>query len=174
VTTVSDGERNIELVRGIHESLIAAGFEKFRLAAVNAKNWDDSIVRLPEAVRPLMQVIDPDIEIDARHFPLPFGSEGHWVGREQWLQFWKTWLEPWDEFSYEVSNFDSAGDDVLMDLAITARGHDSHVPVEWVLSQIWTVRDGTIVRMRPYENREEALAVLQKARGAGSDPTDGE
>jgi ketosteroid isomerase-like protein len=167
-------ERNIELIKSTHEALIAAGFEKFQHVVVEARDWDDSIARLPENVRSLVELIDPDVEIDARHFPHPFGSEGHWVGREQWLEFWRTWLEPWDEFSYEVSNFEAAGDDVLMDLAISARGHDSQVPVEWVLSQIWTVRNGRIVRMRPYENREEAVEAMLGARGSEPDRTGAE
>src|SRR3954454_2962451 len=155
------GARNIEVVRTLHEKVIGADIAGFVRAVVEAQDWGDLIARLPQEAKVSADLIDPAVEIDARHLDLPFGGAGHWMGQEGWLEVWRTWLEPWDEFSFVASNFEATGDDVLMDVSITAMGRESRAPVDSELSQIWTVREGRIAGMRPFLSRRDALAALE-------------
>lgn len=84
-----------------------------------------------------------------------------------WLEFWRTWLEPWENWWYEIGNFAEIGDCIVLDLHIKARGRGSGVPAEVTLSQVWTVRDGKIVRLAIFGSRAEALAAANAGPGAG-------
>jgi ketosteroid isomerase-like protein len=156
------GERNVEALRWLHDTFRQGGTEDAIEALRGAKDVEDTLASLPPRLGELMELIDPDIEIDARHSDLAMGGGGLWRGWEGWFDFWSTWLEPWDDFDFETSNFEAIGDHVLMDLTIRARGRDSGVPVEGSQTQIWTFREGRVIRMRPaYPTR---AAAVQAAR----------
>jgi len=156
--------QNIETLRRIHEAWKQAAAEMRRAALEQAEDYEDAASRLPD-LGWVFELIDPEVEIDARHSPGVWGHGGVSRGREQWLEFWREWLEPWEDFDFETSNFEAVGDHVLMDIAIKARGRGSGVPVEWAQTQIWTFREGRVVQLRPaYESREAAVAAVREGR----------
>lgn len=155
---------NVELLRRIHESFLQLPPGLVKEVLAEAETFDEAAAKFGDSARlsgfsALLERVSPQVVIDARHGVNPFGHGGLWRGRDEWWQFWRDWLETWDDFDYDTSNFEAIGDDVLIDLHIRGRGRESKVPVEWSQTQIWTFRDGEIVKLRPgYPSREAASA----------------
>lgn len=79
-------------------------------------------------------------------------------GKEGLLAALADWVEGFDEFSMSTEEFVEAGDWVLVRVRQAARGRDSGVPVEgdyWFVQQ---VRDGKVVRLDIYVDRDAAFA----------------
>lgn len=149
------------MVRRLHEAFGQIGARPIRDAL--AENPD--VEAATEAVRRLGEVIvesvDPDVELElnASEFSLPDMPAGTvFRGLDGWGSFWRGWLEPWEEFDFEYGNIADGGDDVVLDIAISARGRGSGAPTHIAQSQVWTVRDRKVVRVRVFDTRAEALA----------------
>jgi ketosteroid isomerase-like protein len=79
------------------------------------------------------------------------GKEGF---RERYLHF----VEIWGDFVIEPVEFIDAGDDVVVAVtAMTGRGEGSDAPMDAVAAFVYEVRDGKIVRDRPFTSRSQAL-----------------
>ena len=76
-------------------------------------------------------LIDPGVEIPSQGIA-GLRDEAGFVGRDGWVRFWAAWFE-----------------------------RESGAPVAWWNTQVWTVRQGKIVRVVGYGTREEALATLR-------------
>jgi ketosteroid isomerase-like protein len=149
-------KENVEIVRELHAAFAEVGMEAIREALLR---YDDFATTL-NAVPGLGLVVEDDVEVQhaASNFSLPDLPAGTTLhGPEGWLAFWRAWLEPWEEFEFEYGNFADAGDDVVLDIAVAARGRGSGVPIHIRLSQVWTVRDGKIGRLLVFDTRVEAL-----------------
>jgi ketosteroid isomerase-like protein len=109
----------------------------------------------PSALAPL----DPDIEWDMSTYEA-------WLdprvtrGTEAVQEFFRSFLGTWDDYEIEFEEFIDAGDEVLVLVRDRGRGKGSGAPVERTWAQLWTVRDGKVVRFRPYADRETALAMV--------------
>jgi ketosteroid isomerase-like protein len=103
-------------------------------------------------------VCDPEIEWDvSRLMPEPRVYHGHDGVRE----FWRSWVGTWRDFDFELEEaIDAGGDQVVARVRQVGRGRGSGVDVELRFGQIWTVRDGRIVRFRTFPSFEEALEAL--------------
>jgi hypothetical protein len=104
----------------------------------------------------MLEVVDPAVVIDLSEYPGGFVGGNRWEGLEGWTAFWSDWLGPWSEFRYQAANTEQVGDHVIRQVTISARGADSGAPVEWPHTQLWTFRDGKIVGVRVFENRDRA------------------
>jgi ketosteroid isomerase-like protein len=67
------------------------------------------------------------------------------------------WFEAWDSISYQPTELIDADDEVLAFVGVTARGRASGAGVSYGHGQLWTLRDGLVVRMRVFGDREAAL-----------------
>ena len=70
------------------------------------------------------------------------------------------WIRSFDDFSVEVLERIDAGDDVVVPVTVTGRPRGSAGVVTIPETQVFTVRDGRIVRVREYRTKAEALAAL--------------
>jgi ketosteroid isomerase-like protein len=70
---------------------------------------------------------------------------------------WRDWLEPWESYYIEVEEFIDAGDEVVSLTRVRAKTTRDAVAVEHRPGAVWSLRDGRIVRVRFYLDREEAL-----------------
>ena len=70
--------------------------------------------------------------------------------------FLAAWLEPWDDYEFEVEELHDAGDKVVAVLRESGRSK-AGVPVEQAFSQVLTFRDGKQIRAVTYASRAEAL-----------------
>jgi ketosteroid isomerase-like protein len=161
-------KENVAVVRRLHEAFGRVGMQPIRDAL--AQNPD--VADATDAVRKLGEVIvdsvDPEVELElmASDFSLPDMPTGSvFRGLEGWAAFWRGWLEPWEEFDFEYGNIVDGGDDVVLDIAIAARGRGSGAPTRIAQSQVWTVHNRKVVRVRVFDTRAEALAAAGLADG---------
>jgi ketosteroid isomerase-like protein len=100
--------------------------------------------------------IAPDMEYVASG-AVP-GATGVFMGPEGVKEFIAGLYEEFDEPRSDVSELLDAGDQVLVSATARGRGKLSGVEATWDTWQLWTVRDGKLVRGQGFTSREEALA----------------
>jgi ketosteroid isomerase-like protein len=70
----------------------------------------------------------------------------------------RDWFEAWESIAYlPTEMIDAGGDEVLALVRVTARGRASGAEVSYEHGQLWTLRDGRVVRMRVFSDHDEAL-----------------
>ena len=84
------------------------------------------------------------------------------ITMEQIPQFWSDFADSWESLRIEVHELIEAGDHVVVPWTMHARGR-AGIEVTARVTWVWTIRDGFIVRMSMYQNRQEALDAVDKA-----------
>ena len=82
---------------------------------------------------------------------------GTFHGHDGVHRFFQTLREAFGDFTWEPQEFLDHGDHVLVATRFVAEGRGSGAPVEAMLYNVWTVRQGKAVRVRGYGSRSEAL-----------------
>ena len=126
-------EQNVEALRAVY-----AGWERGDFGTSTALFDDD--VKLD---------VDPGI---------PDG--GSYEGLDGVRRYMSTFLESWDSLTIAAKSFQDAGDKVLVAVRQAGTGQGSGVPVELEYSQLWTFRDGKVVRLEVIMSEERARAGL--------------
>jgi ketosteroid isomerase-like protein len=73
--------------------------------------------------------------------------------------FFRAWLGAWSEWDLDVEEVTPVGDArVLTVFRQHGRLRRTGVEVENRTAQIWTIRDGKVIRVQDFPSREEALA----------------
>jgi ketosteroid isomerase-like protein len=105
------------------------------------------------------EVYDPDIEWDSSGAPwlTELGFETTYRGHAGVREALRAWFGAWDSIEYEPEELIDAGDNVLAFVRVKARGKSSGAEVTYDHPQLWTLRDGQIIRMRVFGDRAEAL-----------------
>ena len=88
---------------------------------------------------------------------LPFEESETIHGREAVRRYLKGWLDTWDSFQAEPTEFLARGDHVVVGEAFKGRGKDSGVEVAMQSWSVSLLRDDQIVRRDEFLNRAEAL-----------------
>jgi ketosteroid isomerase-like protein len=70
---------------------------------------------------------------------------------------WRDWLEPWASYYIEAEELIDAGDQVVSLIRVRARTTRDAVAVEHRPGAVWSLRDGKIVRVRFFLERDDAL-----------------
>jgi ketosteroid isomerase-like protein len=83
----------------------------------------------------------------------PDGAVRH--GRQAVTEFFRDWMDQWEEPDSEWKLEETRPDTVLALLTTRGRGRASGVPVEITYAQVWTFRDGEPVRMVLYADPEK-------------------
>ena len=83
-------------------------------------------------------------------------TEGTYHGLEGVGASFIEWMEPWDEHSVELEEVVGSGEQVLATVRLRARGQGSGMEIDQRFFQVHTVRDGKIVRMVEFVDREPA------------------
>jgi ketosteroid isomerase-like protein len=78
-------------------------------------------------------------------------------GHEGVRQFWREWLEPFETFEAHSEAFIDAGDNVVVGFRLSGRGKASGAQVEWPLWNVYTIRNGLVIRIQAFETKGEAL-----------------
>ena len=98
----------------------------------------------------LLELFDEDVEWSP--------VEGKYHGIEGVGAAWVDWMESWDQHRIEPEEFIESGEDrVLAVIRLTARGEGSGMEIDQRFFQVYTVREGKIVRMVEYVDRSPAL-----------------
>ena len=102
-----------------------------------------------------LRLYDPDVELHGG----PDGSVTY-RGVRGVREFFRDWLDAWDEWGSEVEEWIDAGDSVIAMMHTHGRGKRSGVPVERWEAHVWTLREGKLWRLRTFETKSEALKAV--------------
>ena len=124
-------QENVQLVRHIVDD-------------IGERRWEEA-----------MRQLAPDIELHGTVGGLTEGSV--WRGPEQIRDFFEQDREAWDERRLEAEQLIDAGDCVVVLLHEFRRGKGSGIETETDTAMVYEVRDGHVVRIQGYMDRDEAL-----------------
>ena len=100
--------------------------------------------------------LDPQVEV-AFVASAPGVPEIRYQGVDGLADGWRDWLEPFESYWLEIEDFVDAGDDdVLILVRVSARTKRDGVLVEHSPAAICTAREGKIVKIRFYLDRDHA------------------
>ncbi len=86
---------------------------------------------------------------------------GSWTGVAGMAEGWRGWLSAWDHYNAEADEYrELDGDRVLVLGRMRGRGKTSGVSVETEFANLLWIRDGKVMRLCLYSNRDRALADL--------------
>jgi ketosteroid isomerase-like protein len=107
----------------------------------------------------IWELVDEDVEV---LFEGGAGmAEGQsFKGLESWMDLWRAWLAAWDDYSLEAGDYETRGEQVLVEVVHRGRGRGSGLDVALPQTQLWEVRGGRAIRCRVYASRAEAEAAL--------------
>jgi ketosteroid isomerase-like protein len=80
-------------------------------------------------------------------------AEGHDAVRASLVR----WKGEWDDYELLPEQFEHVGDRVVAAVRMRARGRASGIPVDARFYDVYTLRQGKIVRMDQFTRRSEAL-----------------
>ena len=89
---------------------------------------------------------------------LPGGDE--FRGREALRGFLGDFLAEWREFHQEIENVVPAGDRIAVLIHLIAVGRGSGIEADTRYAHVWTMRDGTGIRVEGHRDQEAALRSL--------------
>ena len=110
-----------------------------------------------------LSFFDPRVEFSQ---PADEPGGGTYHGIDGVVEAFGNWVAPWDEYRVEVEGLTDHGEDVLVKTRHHMRGKSSGAQVDKVIFQLWTLRNGKIVRVKMYYDEAEALAAV----GSQPDP----
>ena len=109
------------------------------------------------AVAELMDMFDPEVEWDLTHF-VGWPEDQLYRGHAGMVAFWRAYLSAWERMEWEIEDMIGAGDHVVVLLRQHARGRGSGAGIDRPpYAQLWTLRDGKVVRFAAYSDRTVAL-----------------
>ena len=98
----------------------------------------------------LGEIFDPDYVLDMSRFR-GWPDRQNYRGVAGLRVFLTEWLEPWDDYEFEVEELHDAGEKVVAIL------RESGVRVDQRFTQVLSFRDGKQIRAVTYASREEAF-----------------
>ena len=102
----------------------------------------------------LLAAVDPDVELHE----WPAGPDAQiYHGQDEARQAIENWFDAWEWMKVEVEDIVEAGERVLVTLHQRAKGKGSAVEVEIRSFNVYTFRDGKLIRMQLFTEREPAL-----------------
>jgi ketosteroid isomerase-like protein len=128
---------NVELVRRLYAELSGGTAQEF-------------VERLTDDV--LGEFLDPEIE----WVPVPDSllAVDRYRGFDGTRRFWGEFISAWEEYRVEPLEFHDAGDQVAVVVRIVGRTHQ--LDVDQTRSSLLTIRNGRVVRVEAFAEREGA------------------
>lgn len=124
-------------------------------------NTDAVSPQIAAGLAAYVDLLDPDVEIDMSGADIP--DIGMLRGLKGMRELWSRWIEDWEHYSWMVSDWGEIGDHVIFDAEIHATGRSSGVEVTWKQCQVWTFRNGKVIRYRIFKDRAAAMAAIDNA-----------
>lgn len=79
---------------------------------------------------------------------LPYG--GVYPGRALMKETLAGVIARFDEFECEIYNYLAGGDEVVVHLRIKGVGRETRKPFDVPIMELWRIRDGKVIEMRPF------------------------
>jgi ketosteroid isomerase-like protein len=131
-------QENVEIVRRVYEQWWA-GLER----------GDPGAVFDAEAVAD-----DSEFVIEGQWFE----GRSVWRGREEYVEWFRTWTGEFEDWSLRLERLIDAGHDRVVALTHqSGTGKASGVPVEFKVGVVWELKDGRVIRARNYLSYADAL-----------------
>lgn len=106
-------------------------------------------------VEELIAMADPDVDLHSAFSAAISGTVYH---GHKGIRSWHRDLdEAWDEISLQPVEYCELGDRVLACYRMRGRGRQSGVEIEMAVAHVMTFRDGLVVRLKAYGDRNTAL-----------------
>ena len=86
-----------------------------------------------------------------------FPDAGTYEGLEGIREYMRGFLEPWTRVTIAAEELTDAGDAVLAAVRQSGTGESSGVETELRYFQVWSFRDGKVVRLEGFRDRARAL-----------------
>lgn len=100
-----------------------------------------------------MDLLDPQaVLIIGSDFP----DAGAYEGVDGIREYMRGFLEPWTRVTIAAEELTDAGDAVLAAVHQSGTGESSGVETELRYFQVWTFRDGKVVRLEGFRDRDRA------------------
>src|SRR5438034_1305042 len=122
-------QENVEVVRPIYDAL-------------NRRDWDA-----------VFSAVHADFELPIHRLP----QAGAYRGRDQVQSLFEDYLTAFDNLVLEPEEFFEGGDQVVVFVKASAQIKGSSGDLENTHGHLWTIRDGTILSLRMFPKRGEAL-----------------
>ena len=105
----------------------------------------------------LWEIVDKEAAWEVQADDIPDGPASY-RGPPGVQEFFRRWVGTFDGWGYELGEVIEAGESVLFHMRQWGRGKGSGVPVTNDFWQVWTFRDGKLIRRTRHANRSTALA----------------
>jgi ketosteroid isomerase-like protein len=120
---------NAEIVRQFYE-------------AFNRRAWDA-----------MFRDAHPDFELTTQRGV----TAGTRRGRKQTQEFAEDYAEAFGKVIWEPEEFFEGDDQIVVFVKILSRPHGGNVDMEARVGNLWTIRDGTVLSLKTFAVREDAL-----------------
>ena len=128
-------------------------------ADVETLRWGYDAFRT-EGVDAVLRFLDPEVEITPiREAPGSQTYRGH-AGLRQYVDSLR---DAFGEFGWDAEEMLDLGSDVLVETRFHGQGRVSGIPVEATVYFLWSFRDGKVVRVNGYIDRDAALAASRES-----------
>jgi ketosteroid isomerase-like protein len=88
------------------------------------------------------------------------GLTGEWRGLEAMTRAALEWIQTFDRLRVQAERFIEAGDSVVIFTRHRGNAKESGLPIEAEFADVLTLRDGLVVRLDQYRDRDEALEAV--------------
>ena len=104
----------------------------------------------------ILGFVDPQFEVSV---PRELSAEPDtYRGYEGVRRYFQTFAEAMDEIRFHAERVWESGEDLVVELHLSAIGRQTGIPVQQTAFLVWTIRDGKALRARAYPALEPALA----------------
>ncbi len=110
-----------------------------------------------------LHLFDPDVEYTrsgTEYGLTALGLTGEWRGLEAMTRAALEWIQTFDRLRVQAERFIEAGDSVVVFTRHSGNAKESGLPIEAQFADVLTLRDGLVVRLDQYRDREEALEAV--------------
>jgi ketosteroid isomerase-like protein len=109
----------------------------------------------------ILTLYDPEVELNASALGVEGRGGDIFRGHEGLRSLFDEWHESWGEIAYDYEELIDAGDQVISVVTRHARGRASGVEVEQRFALLWTIRQGKVIRVIWFLDRDEALKSVE-------------
>jgi len=127
---------NVELVRQMYDAWEKGDFSQ------HPEVWD------PEVRSGRVMSADTD----------GVGLAGEWQGLDGLVANVRLWLDAWQDLRVEATEFLDGGNTVVALTRQTGRALGSGLPLDREMADVWEIRDGRVIAVHFYWDRDIALA----------------
>jgi ketosteroid isomerase-like protein len=108
---------------------------------------------------PATHQMSPDFVWDMSTFA-GWPEKQMYEGSDGALEFLTAWISAWEDWEIETIEVVDAGERVVAIQRQRGKAKESGITVDMVFAQVWTVRDGLLVRMEMYADPAEAFEAV--------------